>query len=149
MIPLDPPALRPRAVLTIALMLSLALAGPAAASPETFKRGLGNLLFGPVDIALGPLVGTQAVYRNLRDIDDTLGVRVFYLVPGVIWNTFIQLGGGMVRTLSGAFEIVPGVFLIPFEADLDPLFAPVDRSDALLDEELMLIHLKFGVNYVD
>ena len=38
MIPLDPPALRRRATLTLALMLSLALAGPAAASPETFKR---------------------------------------------------------------------------------------------------------------
>ncbi len=149
MIPLDPPARRPRASLAIALMLSLALAGPAAASPETFKRGIGNLIFGPVDIALAPLVGTQAVYRNLRDIDDTLGVRVFFVVPGVIWNTFIQLGGGLIRTLSGAFEIVPGVFLIPFEADLDPLFAPVDRSDALVDEELALIHLKFGVNYVD
>ncbi len=149
MIPLDPPALRRRAALAIALMLSLALAGPAAASPETFKRGLGNLIFGPVDIALAPVVGTQAVYRNLSDVDDTLGVRVFYLVPGVIWNTFIQLRGGLVRTLSGAFEIVPGVFLIPFEADLDPLFAPVDRSDALVDEEFTVIHLKFGVNYVD
>ncbi len=149
MIPLDPPALRSRAVLTIALMLTLALAGPAAASPETFKRGLGNLIFGPVDIVLAPVVGTRAVFHNLSDIDDTLGVRLFFLAPGVVWNTFIQMGGGLVRTLSGAFEIVPGVFLIPFEADLDPLFAPVDRSDALVDEELMLIHLKFGVNYVD
>ncbi len=149
MIPLDPPALRRRAALAIALMLSLALAGPAAASPETFKRGIGNLIFGPVDIVLAPVVGTRAVFHNLSDIDDTLGVRVFFVVPGVVWNTFIQLGGGLIRTLSGAFELVPGVFLIPFEADLDPLFAPVERSDALVDEELMLIHVKFGVNYVD
>ncbi len=149
MIPLDPPALRRRAAFMIASMLGLCLAGSAAASPETFKRGLGNLLFGPVDIALAPVVGTRAVYHNLTDIDDTLGVRVFYVVPGVIWNTFIQLGGGLVRTLSGGFEFVPGLFLIPFEADLDPIYAPVDRADALVDEELTLIHLKFGVNYVD
>ncbi len=146
---LDRPALRRRAAFMIASMLGLCLAGSAAASPETFKRGLGNLIFGPVDIALAPVVGTQAVYNNIQDIDDTLGVRAFYVVPGVVWNTFIQLGGGLIRTLSGAFEIVPGLFLIPFEADLDPLFAPVERSDALVDEELMLIHLKFGVNYVD
>lgn len=149
MIPLDPPALRRRATLTLALMLSLALAGPAAASPETFKRGLGNVLFGPIDIALSPVVGSMAVYNNIQDVDDTLGVRVFYVVPGLVWNTFIGMGGGLVRILAGAFELVPGVFLIPFEADLDPLFAPVERSDALVDEELDLIHVKFGVNYVD
>jgi hypothetical protein len=149
LIPLDPPALRRRARLTLALMLSLALAGPAAASPETFKRGLGNVLFGPMDIALSPVVGSMAVFTNLQDVDDTLGVRVFYVVPGLVWNTFIGMGGGLVRTLAGAFEFVPGVFLFFFEADLDPLFAPVERSDALVDEELDLIHLKFGVNYVD
>ena len=149
MILLDPPALRRRAALTLALLLSLALAAPAAASPETFKRGFGNLIFGPIDIVLGPVVGTRAVVNNLSDVDDTLGVRVFYVLPGVAWNTFIQIGGGLVRTLSGAFEIVPGLFLFPFEADLDPLYAPVDRADALVDEELTLIHLKFGVNYVD
>ena len=149
MIPLDPPALRRRATLAIALMLSLALAGPAAASPETFKRGLGNVIFGPIDIALSPVVGSIAVYNNIQDVDDTLGVRVFYVVPGLVWNTFIGMGGGLVRILAGAFELVPGVFLIPFEADLDPIFAPVERSDALVDEDLTIIHLKFGVNYVD
>jgi hypothetical protein len=38
---------------------------------------------------------------------------------------------------------------LPFEADLDPLFSPVEKSDALVDEETPVLNVKFGVNYVD
>ena len=124
MIPLDRPALRRHAMLAIALLLGLGLAGPAAASPETFKRGLGNVLFGPVDIALAPVVASQAVYNNLRDVDDTLAVQVFYTPPGVVWNTFIQIGGGLLRIFAGALEIVPGLFLIPFGKSVNVLGNP-------------------------
>ena len=76
-------------------------------------------------------------------------MRVFYVIPGVAWNTAIQIGGGLIRTVTGAIEFVPGLFLIPFEADMDPLYAPVERADALVDEETPVLNIKFGVNYVD
>jgi hypothetical protein len=135
--------------LAAAVLLTGAVASPAAASPETLKRSVTNIVFGPLDMILGPVVGTQAVYRNLQDIDDTMGVRVAYAVPGVVWNSMMEMSGGALRTFTGVLELIPGIVLLPFETDLDPLFAPVERSDALIDEEYDFISIKIGVNYVD
>jgi hypothetical protein len=135
--------------LTAALLLSLSVVTPAAASPETIKRAGTNLLFAPTDFALSPIVAMRGVYNNLQDIDDTTAVRVVYFIPGVAWNTAFIAGGGLFRTFTGMFELIPGIFLIPFEADMDPMFAPPERADALIDEEFDALNVKIGINYVD
>jgi hypothetical protein len=136
-------------VAAVAALALLASAAPASASPETIKRSMTNMLFGPLDVVLSPIVGTRSVYNNLRDIDDTMGVRIFYTIPGVAWNIAFVLGGGVVRTFTGALEFIPGLILIPFEADMDPIFAPPERADALIDEETDHLSVKIGINYVD
>jgi hypothetical protein len=135
--------------LAAALLLIFSLASPASASPETIKRSVTNTLFGPLDFVLGPVVGTRAVYNNLRDIEDTTGVRILFAVPGVAWNSAMQMGGGVLRTFTGLLEFVPGLILIPFEADMDPLFTMPHRQDALIWQEYDFIEIKIGVNYVD
>jgi hypothetical protein len=123
------------------------VASPAAASPETLKRAMSNILFAPVDIALSPIVAARSIYNNLRDIDDTVGVKVAYPVPGFAWNTGLQIGAGAIRELTGLIELVPGIFLLPFEADMDPLFAPAEKADALVDVETPPLAVKFGIDY--
>ncbi|MDJ0849152.1 MAG: hypothetical protein QNK04_12305 [Myxococcota bacterium] len=132
-----------------ALLLALTLAGPASASPETLKRSFQNMIFGPLDFVLGPIVGTRAVYNGLQNVDDSTSVRVAYAVPGVAWNSAVCMGGGVLRMISGILELVPGLVLLPFEADMDPLFAPADKSDALVWEDAGDFEIKFGVNYVE
>jgi hypothetical protein len=135
--------------LACALLLALAPAAPSTASPETLKRAASNLLFGPVDMALGPIVGTRAVYTNIQDIDDSPAVRAAYVLPGVVWNSAFCIGGGTLRLMSGLIELVPGLFLLPFEADLDPIYAPAEKSDALIWEEFRFLNVKLGVDYTD
>ena len=135
--------------LAAALLLVFSLASPASASPETIKRSATNILFGPLDFILGPVVGTRAVYNNIQDINDTTGVRVAFAVPGAAWNSAMQMGGGVLRTFSGLLEFLPGLILIPFEADMDPLFTMPERQDALIDEEWDFMAVKIGVNYID
>jgi len=132
-----------------ALLLLFSLASPASASPETLKRSVTNVLFGPLDFALGPVTGSRAVYNNLQDIDDTPGVRIAFAVPGVAWNSAMQMAGGVLRTFTGLLEFIPGLILFPFEVDMDPLFTMPERQDALIDEEYDWIAIKIGVNYVD
>jgi hypothetical protein len=127
--------------------LLIAVASPATASPETLKRSMCNILFAPVDIALSPIVAAHSIYRNLNDIDDTLGVRLAYTVPGFAWNTGLQIGAGAIRELTGLIELVPGLFLLPFEADMDPLFAPTEKAGALVDIETPPLNIKFGIDY--
>ena len=130
-----------------AVALFIAVASPAAASPETLKRSIGNILFAPLDMALAPVVAAHSIYRNLNDIDDSLGVRLVYPVPGYAWSTGLQIGAGAIRTLAGLLELVPGLVLLPFEADMDALFAPSEKAEALVDIETTPVYIKFGVDY--
>ena len=137
------------AALTAACLLAVSVASPAAASPDTFKRAFTNILFGPMDFALAPIVASRSVYNNLRDIDDSTGVRVAYAIPGVAWNTAFVMGGAVLRVFAGLLEIGPGILLIPFDADMDPLYAPAERADALIWEEFDTFTLKVGINYLE
>lgn len=131
-----------------ALLLVGGLASPAVATEQTFKRAATNLLFGPFDCLLAPITGPRAVYRNLRDIDDSPGVRIVYTVPGVVWNTAFNIAGGFLRTFTGLLEIGPAILLLPFEADMDPMFAPPERANALIDEYYDEIPIKIGIDYL-
>jgi hypothetical protein len=140
---------RAASIATALLALGLAGAPPASASPETLKRSVGNMLFGPLDVVFAPVVGTQTVYRNIQDIDDSMWVRVVYLLPGVAWNITLEAGSGIIRCMTGVIEFLPGLGLLPFEADLDPLFSPAEKADALVDKETPILDVKFGIDYVD
>lgn len=120
--------------LAIGLLGTLA-AAPAQASPDTLRRGVSNMFGGPLDMLLSPITGIMTVARNLRDIDDSTGVRVVYAVPGWIWLTGLNFGSGGIRFFTGAVELLPGVILFPFERDIDTLFDPVDDAAALIDLE--------------
>lgn len=126
---------------------ALLLASPASATYETLKRSLGNIIFAPVDMVLSPVVASQSIYRNLRDIDDSLGVRITYVPVGFVWNTGVQAMSSVVREISGLIEFLPGLMVLPLEADLDPIFAPVERSAALFEIYTPPLRLKFGVDY--
>ncbi|MDJ0788584.1 MAG: hypothetical protein QNK05_17390 [Myxococcota bacterium] len=120
---------------------------PAAATPDTLKRSIENLTQWPGDIILAPVTSTLSIYNNLRDIDDSLGVRIAYPLPGWIWNTMVNVGAGVLRGLTGVLELIPGLVLLFTEADMDPLFDPADENEALVDFENGIYDIKFGVDY--
>jgi hypothetical protein len=151
-----------RAARGLALVALLALLVPATAqaSPETLRRSLGNIIQAPIDVVLAPIVAGRTLIGNLRDIDDTTAVRVFYTVPGFVWLTGIQAGAGVLRGVSGFLELLPGIFLLPFDTDMDALFDPADRGAALVELEnplaehsvarwfpIVTWNVRFGVTY--
>lgn len=139
----------------------LALSPTAAqASPETLQRSIGNLVQAPLDIVLSPIVAFRTLFINLRDVEDTTAVRVAYALPGYVWLTGLQAGAGTLRGIAGALELVPGIFLLPFEADLNPLYDPADRGGALVELEnplaevgwleyapIVTWNVRFGITY--
>lgn len=145
---MSPFSARSVAAIGTAVALIFALASPAAATPETLKRSLSNMVFSPFDMVLSPVVATHNIYTNLRDIDDSLGVRVVYVVPGIPWNTGVQCFASITRMITGLIEFVPGVGLFFLRADLDPIFAPIERGNALVDIDTPALHVKFGVDYM-
>ncbi|HIF99667.1 MAG TPA: hypothetical protein EYQ54_22025 [Myxococcales bacterium] len=130
----------------VGILLAILLIGlvpaRATASPETLRRGLGNVMMGPFDMALSPVQGLNTLVRNLEEIDDSKGVRIFYAVPGWGWLSLLDFGGGMIRTLTGILELIPGVLVFAFETDVDPLFDPVEDAGALLAWDNPLIEIE-------
>jgi hypothetical protein len=133
---------------------------PALASPETLQRSVGNLVQAPLDMLLAPVVAGRTLFQNLRDIDDSPAVRVFYAFPGYLWLTGLHVGAGALRGIAGALELLPGIFLLPFETDLDALYDPAETGGALIEVEnplakvdslhyfpLVTWHIKFGIRY--
>ncbi|MFV1978728.1 MAG: hypothetical protein ACC649_05205 [Myxococcota bacterium] len=134
------------ALLTSALILFVSTS--ASATPETLKRSAGNILFAPFDIAAAPITAGKALYTNLRETDDARWKRIVFPIPGYIWILGVQIGGGAIREIAGLLELVPGLGLLFFDADLDPLFGPIERNEALVDVETPPLNIKFGVNYI-
>lgn len=137
----------PRAL--AALVLVLFVASPASATPDTLRRSMGNILFAPLDLALTPIVAVRSAYNNVQDVDDTPAVRVVWFIPGVIWNTGVNGGASLMREFIGLVELLPGLGLFFLEADLDPLYDPPEKSDALVDIDTDPLWIKFGVDYLD
>ncbi len=131
------------------VVLLAGLAGSASASPETLKRSVSNILMAPLDVAFTPIVAAQNVYTNILNVDDTMGVRIAYVIPGYVWNMGVQIGASTVRVIAGVIEFVPGLGLLFFDADLDPLFSPVDKASALVDYDTPPLNFKFGLTYTE
>ncbi len=140
---------RGRRLFAAALALALLASGPAGASPETHRRSFSNILMSPLDLVCGPYVGVKSVIVNIQDIQDTTAVRVVYFVPGLAWNIGLQTFAAAFRALAGIIELVPGIVLLPFETDLDPIYALPERQDGLVDIETPVLYVKFCINYVD
>ncbi len=120
----------------------------ALAGPETLKRSFGNMIQGPIDLVLAPITAGIVEYRNLKNIDDTTAVRVFWVVPGYIWLLGLHLGASVLRTLAGVFELLPGLVLLFTDAEMDPLFAPSEKSEAVIwDYPTTVFDFKLGVDY--
>jgi hypothetical protein len=142
--------LRRRSCLVAAVLaLHPLLASPAGASPATLRRSVSDILMSPLDFVCGPYVGVKSVFVNVREVEDTRAVRIAYFVPGLGWNIGMQAFAVSFRLLAGTLELVPGLLLLPFEADMDPLYALPDRQEGLVDIETPPLHIKFCINYVD
>lgn len=132
-----------------AAVLGIGLAGSASATTDVIQRSLENMPQGIVDALLSPYTSGVSVYNNMTTIQDTTAVRVAYLVPGYAWNVMCNFGGGLIRTLTGVLELPTGMVLLFSDAEMEPLFDPVEDAEAafLYDQFEDVYRVKLGVFY--
>jgi hypothetical protein len=132
----------------IALLVA-SVPAPAQAGTQTLSRAVRNILMAPLDVILSPVVATKALYTNWRDSDDTMAVKIVYPIPGWVWLTSVELGASVIRGISGAIELIPGLFLVPTDTELDPIYELPESRSALVNwQDATGFGLKFGVDYV-
>ncbi len=132
-----------------AATIALGAAAPAQATVTVLKRSFENMPQGLLDAVLSPYTAGVSIVNNLRNIEDTPGVRIAYTVPGYAWNTMSNFGGGLIRTLTGVLELPTGVILLFTDAEMEPLFDPVEDNEAIYvyDDYEDVYRVKFGVHY--
>jgi len=138
-----------RLVLSLALALGLVAgaASPAQAGGAVLKRAFSNIVCAPFDLVLSPAVAGTTMVHNLQNVGDSKAVRYFYPPFGYLWLTGVQMGGSVLRGISGAIELLPGLALLPFDAEMQPLFGPADKGNAYVDKDTPPLHFKIGVDY--
>lgn len=139
--------LRVVASLVLALGLSVGAASPAQAGPETLKRAASNIVCAPFDLLLAPVVAGKVMVDNLKNVGDSKAVRYFYPPFGFLWMTGVQAGASVLRGVSGALELLPGLALLPFDAEIQPIFSPSERATALVEQDTPPLNFKIGVDY--
>lgn len=98
-----------------ALAAVLAVPAGAGASPDTLRMATENLVEGPVDMVLAPVTAGRVLAHNAGEVGlDPVGGPIYGVLGGV-GMTALHASWGLLRTLSGALLIVPGVLLFPFE----------------------------------
>ena len=155
------------ALAALAATLTLVgLPGASHATDATLRMAFSNIINGPLDSVVSPYTGGYILVTNLRDIDDSAAVRVTYAVPGYVWLVGLGFSCGVIRTVTGSLQTIPGVLLFPFDNDMDELFDPVETASAIVvdwenplaeNEEwyvrwnpvatLLSIPFRFGLNY--
>lgn len=128
---------------------ALVLVAPlsAQASTKTLARSVSNIFFAPLDILLSPVTAGKGQVEKMTEVEDTMGVRIAYALPGYIWYTGVIIGAGTIRGLTGLIQFIPAVVLLPFETDMDEMMDPVDRAPALVEIDSELFPVKFGIDF--
>lgn len=132
----------------LAALFVVASPGVSHAGPKTLIRSMQNLLLFPFDFALSPFVGGKAIWDKWRDSDDTPAVKYGYAPFAPIWGISIQAGASVIRGVAGALELLPGIALLPFEAEMNPLYDLPENQPAWVDQEAGPVKIRLGVDYL-
>jgi hypothetical protein len=119
--------------LASASLVALMGVGTAQASPDTLRLAIEDMVFGVGDVVAAPVTGGIATAENMSEVSDNGFLQGAYVLPGWLGLTGLQLGQGTLRIVVGALQVVPGLVLFPFEADVPEGFNVFRQGEALVD----------------
>lgn len=126
-----------RASACVTAFALLLLLGPqrADASPETLRIAFEDILMGVADVVVSPVNAGMATAENLDAVSDNPILQGLYVVPGFLGLGVLQAGQAALRIATGVVQILPGLALFPFEADLSEDFNVFRRGTLMVDAE--------------
>ena len=139
------------------LLLATAASEPRGAyaagdRTNTLRRAVANVLLGPFDVALSPVVTVQTLRANARAANYSPAATVALgLVGGTAWFLPVSAAPGAFRIWGGFAEIPIGLALLVSKSftnwEPEPFFEVSDKA-ALVSYPNAPIPIVFGVNYL-
>jgi len=119
---------------------------------ETLRRAVSNVLLGPLDVALSPVVTAQALSTSAEAAGYSwLGTGALELIAGPGWYFPVTATAGVFRVWSGLAEMPVGLALLVTKSVTNwqpPAFFDVHEEPAMVSQPDAVIPIKFGVNYL-
>jgi hypothetical protein len=104
----------------VGAVVLVAAGSPAAASPDSIRRALGDTVSGVQDVVLAPVWSApRATYRNFDSVSDSGWLHAVYAAPGYAGLLFLHVSQGALRCAVGALSIPVGLVMLPFEQDVE------------------------------
>ena len=140
-------------------ILLLALAAPAprvahaaGGRTDTLRRAVANVLLGPLDVALSPVVTVQALYADAKAANySPPATVVLELLGGAGWFFPVTAAAGVFRMWSGFAEVPVGLTLLVSKSftswEPAPFFEMRGKA-AMVSYPSAVIPIEFGVNYL-
>ena len=138
-------------------ILLVALAAPRVAHAgggrtDTLRRAVANVLLGPLDVALSPVVTIQALYANAEAANYSPPATVaLELLGGGGWFFPLTAATGVFRMWSGFAEMPVGLTLLVSKSftswEPAPFFEMRGKA-AMVSYPSAVIPIEFGVNYL-
>ncbi len=137
-----------RATLFFALLGTLLGAQPryARADPSQLCRAFSSITLAPTDILLAPYISGRDAIGALSEEGHPYKVWVSFL-PSYPVFIVIQVGGAVMRIVTGVFEISPGLVSLFTEDAGEPLFARQDEAPQIYRNELGPCPVRVGTSY--
>jgi hypothetical protein len=120
-------------------------AGPQRSSQ--LCRSFMNMGLAPFDIVLSPFIVAKDEYYGLTEVDDEPIIQIISAVPGYFWLNTVQAGGGVIRFISGIFELPGGVVALFTGNPSTPLYRSQDETWQIYDAEWGPCPFRFGSSY--
>ena len=137
-----------RATLVFALvgLLLAAQTRSARADPSQLCRAFSSITLAPTDILLSPYISGRDAYHALSETGEPYKVWVSFL-PSYPVFIVIQVGGAVLRIVSGAFEIMPGLVSLVTGQAGEPLFAQQDQAPQIYRSEVGPCPVRIATSY--
>jgi len=137
------------------LAIGALAAGTARAAGDrttTLRRAVGNVLLGPFDVALSPVVTARELYEDSRAAGYSVpATAALELIGGVGWYLPVTAATGIFRIMSGFGEMPVGLALLVSKSftkwEPDPFFETAGKP-ALVSVPSAPIPIAFGINYL-
>jgi len=143
------------AVAILLLAITVLPVRPARAEggrTDTLRRAVGNVLLGPLDVALSPVVTAQGLHENASAAGYSVpAIVALELIGGAGWFLPVTAGTGIFRILSGFAEIPVGLTLLVSKSFTNwqpDAFFEVAGKPALVSVPHAPIPVAFGINYL-
>ncbi len=134
-------------LLIFGLALLIGQPGQARADATQLCRSLSTIALAPTDVLLSPYIAGHDMWYGMMEWDDPLALQIGSAVPAYLYLVGMQVGGAILRVISGVFEFPMGLAGLFREGTQGALFRSQDDTSALYSEDFGPCPVRVGSSY--